>query len=340
MPSLLLRARKLGLICAVLFAILNQADRADPGRMVIARSQVIGQVAEVSSVSVTILNYQGRLVDPATGNAKPNGTYPMVFRLYNSPVGGAVLWTETKSITLTNGFFSTLLGDTASFNLSQFDGQSLWLGITVNADPELTPRLQLAAVPYAFYANDAGKLGGQAPSAYAAAAHTHTGAQITDGSITAGDIADRVRNISFPANALNHAADSTIITNYEGGLRWKANYQNAAYLMLAKPADWDGSSAVTLNLHFYGLGSTGNVDFFVRPRSYTPGNLFADAISVNSSAVPLTQFTQIGEQSFTVQASALANRLWVFTLQRGGTGETYTSDVVLMAVEVIYTAVQ
>ena len=97
---------------------------------------------------------------------------------------------------------------------------------------------------------------------------------------------------------------------------------------------------MTLNLHFYGLGSTGNVDFFVRPRSYTPGNLFADVSSVNGSAVPLTQVTQIGEQSFTVQASALSNRLWVFTLQRGGSGETYTGDVVLMAVELSYNAVQ
>ena len=339
MMSKLLRARKpgLGLACALLFAFIC---RADLGTTVFARSQITEQVAEVSGTSVTLLNYQGRLIDPATGNAKPNGTYPMVFRMYNSPVGGTVLWTETKSMTVTNGFFSVLLGDTAPFNLSQFNGQSLWLGITVNADPELTPRLQLAAVPYAFYANDAGKLGGLAPNAYAAAVHTHTGSQIADGSITAGDIADRVRNISFPATALNHAADSTIITNYATGLRWQANYQNPAYLILAKPADWDGSSAVTLNLHFYGLGSTGNVDFFVRPRSYTPGNLFADVSSVNGSAVPLTQVTQIGEQSFTVQASALSNRLWVFTLQRGGSGETYTGDVVLMAIELSYNAVQ
>ena len=155
MMSKLLRARKpgLGLACALLFAFIC---RADLGTTVFARSQITEQVAEVSGTSVTLLNYQGRLIDPATGNAKPNGTYPMVFRMYNSPVGGTVLWTETKSMTVTNGFFSVLLGDTAPFNLSQFNGQSLWLGITVNADPELTPRLQLAAVPYAFYANDAG----------------------------------------------------------------------------------------------------------------------------------------------------------------------------------------
>lgn len=228
--GLQLLPRQVGIICIVLFGTIL---RTDLPRVAFAQTQITQQAVEAANGSATVLNYQGHLVDPLTGNPKPNGIYPMVFRLYSDPVGGAVLWTETKSITVTNGFFNTLLGDTALFNLSSFDGQNLWLGITVNADPELNPRLQLAAVPYAFYANDAGKLGGQAPSAYAAAAHTHTGAQISDGSITSTDIADRVRNISFPASALNHAIDSPIITNYGTGLRWQANFQTGAFLMMA-----------------------------------------------------------------------------------------------------------
>lgn len=99
-------------------------------------------------------------------------------------------------------------------------------------------------------------------------------------------------------------------------------------------------TAVTVRLHFFGLGGTGNVEFSIRPRSYNSGNLFADTASVNGSAVVLSQNNEIAEQSFTVAASRLSNHLWVFTVQRGGSGETYTNDVVLMAVELNYNAVQ
>jgi hypothetical protein len=49
-----------------------------------------------------------------------------------------------------------LLGDVAPFNLSQFNGQNLWLGVTMGADPEAIPRQRVSPVAYAFYANEAG----------------------------------------------------------------------------------------------------------------------------------------------------------------------------------------
>jgi hypothetical protein len=303
-------------------------------------------VSSVTAIAAPVFHYQGRLLDPVTGAPKPNGLYAVVFRLYNSPTGGVPLWNETKSMTVTNGAFNTLLGDVTAFNQAHFNGQSLWLGITVGADPEATPRQQLASVAYAFYANDAAKLGGQAPSEFAARAHTHTGATVVDGSLNAADIADRVRNISFPAQVLNRDPNSTIITGFSlgsfgAGLRWQANFANGAYLILAKPSDWDGGT-VTLKLHFYAItAGAGNVAFFIRPRAYNAGDLFDDVGSVNAPAVPLSQQYQIGEQVFTIPAARFGNdNLWVITLQRGGTGETYTGDVMLAAVELIYTAVQ
>ncbi len=53
-----------------------------------------------------------------------------------------------------------------------------------------------------------------------------------------------------------------------------------------------------------------------------------------ATAVPLLTSHEIREQVFTIPAASFGTRrLWVITLQRGGVGETYTGDVVLMAIE-------
>jgi len=106
--------------------------------------------AEALAVSPLVLHYQGRLLDPITRQPKPNGNYIMTFRLYNVETGGTALpWSETKNVFVNEGVFSTLLGDTTSLNLSDFNGQALWLGVTVESDPEATPRVALSPAPYA-----------------------------------------------------------------------------------------------------------------------------------------------------------------------------------------------
>ena len=144
-----------------------------------------------------VLNYQGRLLDPATGNPKPNGLYTMGFSIYDVESLGSPLWTESRSVSVTGGLFSTLLGDILATPplLPIFDGRALWLGVTVLGDPEAAPRMRLAYAPYALHAENAaeagnaGLLGGQPPSAFAVAGHTHTGATIVDGSVALADLA-------------------------------------------------------------------------------------------------------------------------------------------------------
>lgn len=152
------------------------------GRHVNAEPSRPGQM-EVESVApaTPLLAYQGRLLDPATGAPRPNGMYHMIFSLYDVDSGGTALWSETKNISITNGLFSALLGDTTPFDLAHFDGRALWLGVTVGADPEAAPRQVLAYAPYALHAKNAETLGGQSPAAFAAAAHTHSAADITSG---------------------------------------------------------------------------------------------------------------------------------------------------------------
>lgn len=106
--------------------------------------------AKSSSVTIPLLiGYQGRLADPGTGEAKPDGNYNVEFSLYDVESGGTALWNESKIVSVGNGVFSTHLGDITPLSISLFNGQALWLGIKVESDAEATPRQVLAVVPYA-----------------------------------------------------------------------------------------------------------------------------------------------------------------------------------------------
>jgi hypothetical protein len=145
---------------------------------------VQGQTSTEGQLQFTpVLHYQGRLLDPATKNPKPDGTYRMIFTLYDAPTGGTVLWSETKDVSVTNGLFSTLLGDTTPLDQSDFDGRALWLGVTVGADPEATPRQRVAYAAYSLRANDADTVDGQHAAAFAATSHSHSGADIRSGTV-------------------------------------------------------------------------------------------------------------------------------------------------------------
>ena len=126
-----------------------------------------------------LLNYQGRLVDPATGAPKADGSYSMTFRIYDAATDSNVLWTEIKDVTVAKGLFSTLLGDTTALDPTIFNGSDRWLGVKVGSDAETAPRMAMAFAPYASWAINAGMLDGQDSTKFAAASHTHSAADIT-----------------------------------------------------------------------------------------------------------------------------------------------------------------
>ena len=98
------------------------------------------------------INFQGKLVTNPGGTNVANNTYTVVFTLYNNPnVGqGSALWTETQTVTTVDGIFRVALGSVtpipSNFN---FNWDGLYLGINVNSDGEMAPRIQMAAVPFA-----------------------------------------------------------------------------------------------------------------------------------------------------------------------------------------------
>lgn len=107
-----------------------------------------------------LINFQGILRD-GSGNPVPNGSYSVTFRIYDASSGGNVLWMETQSTAPSGGFFNVLLGATNFVPDSAFNDANRYLGITVESDPEMSPRFQLISVGYAFRVNSVdGALGG------------------------------------------------------------------------------------------------------------------------------------------------------------------------------------
>lgn len=111
---------------------------------------ILGAAAPASAATPRLLDYQGTLTDEA-GAPLPDGSYAMTFAIYDTAAGGAPLWTETRSaVPVQGGVFSVVLGIGTALDMA-FDSPC-WLGVAVSPDPELTPRVRLTAVPYAFTA--------------------------------------------------------------------------------------------------------------------------------------------------------------------------------------------
>ena len=135
-------------------------------------SNVVRAVAAPAAPS-RLLTYQGHLLD-AAGLPVADGAYPMTFSLWGAAMGGAQLWgPEAHTVTVTDGYFSLLLGTEISLDATHFTGDT-YLEIAVGGET-LTPRQPLGAVAYALgaaqaehaaTANDATLLDGAAPEVY------------------------------------------------------------------------------------------------------------------------------------------------------------------------------
>jgi len=98
-----------------------------------------------SSASASIPQYlpmSARLMTTDYENV-PNGTYSIRFRIYDSSTGGNVLWEETQSVSVIRGVFSVTLGTSTSLSSVNLASSSLYIGIKVGNDDEMTPRKQI-----------------------------------------------------------------------------------------------------------------------------------------------------------------------------------------------------
>jgi hypothetical protein len=125
------------------------------------------------------IRFQGRLTTPA--GTPINTATDVRFRLYTAPTGGTHVWEElrTNLVPSADGIITLQLGALNDFAGVNF-GQPLYIGVTVESDPEMTPRYLLSSSATTHHARNAAALGGQPASAYARL----TGATFT-GAVTA-----------------------------------------------------------------------------------------------------------------------------------------------------------
>jgi len=173
-----------------------------------------------------VISYQGVLTD-TLGTPKPDGPYELIFRLYKAETGGTAIWSETKSLQLRQGLFSTMLGDLVPFPPSIDFSVPYWLSVQVGGD-ELSPRIRLGAVGYAIrairadtasFVVSAGSV--QRPispgiSNAELADDAVTSAKILDGTITSADVAPTFK--APKADTASVALSSTPAGNAGGAL--------------------------------------------------------------------------------------------------------------------------
>src|SRR5262245_8778447 len=114
---------------------------------------VLGHAVDTAAAVPSTITQQGLLLD--AGGQPVTGSVTFTFNIYETDAGGSALWTETQTLTLENGYFTTELGKTAPLGSALFgDGGVRFLGITIQGDTELAPREALTSVPYAMVSGD------------------------------------------------------------------------------------------------------------------------------------------------------------------------------------------
>jgi hypothetical protein len=91
--------------------------------------------------------FQGYLTD--ADGTPVTGTVTLAFALYDVASGGTALWNETHAnVAVSKGIYSVILGSQGSVLNLPFSKQ-YYIGVKVNADDEMSPRIAITAAPYA-----------------------------------------------------------------------------------------------------------------------------------------------------------------------------------------------
>ena len=123
----------------------------------------------------SLLNFSGRL---GTASGDFSGVANVELTLYDDATSTELahaLWSDKQDVYVDAGRFHLLLGADPGNPLPDglLASAALFVGVSVNGEAEMQPRMRVASVPFALYASDARTLGGVGPEGFAAAGHTH-----------------------------------------------------------------------------------------------------------------------------------------------------------------------
>jgi hypothetical protein len=169
-------------------------------------------VAAAATVPQTV-GYQGRLFTAA--NQPINAQLSVVFALYSTTTDNNLLWTETQSVTFTNGYFSVQLGSVTPLTSAIFSGAPLFLGAAVDGDTEMTPRIQISSVPYALSAGPDARFGNN--TSLAASGKNYVACTLGEIKLFAGSVAgNTVAAGQILPISQNQALFSVLLNTYGG----------------------------------------------------------------------------------------------------------------------------
>ncbi len=92
-------------------------------------------------------SYQGRLLDDK-GHPVPDGDYEMNYSLYHLSAGGTAVYSDTQTIPVKDGLFTTSIGPSPDLDPELF-AQPAWMEVTIEGET-LSPRQRLQGSPFAF----------------------------------------------------------------------------------------------------------------------------------------------------------------------------------------------
>ena len=122
------------------------------------------------------MSHQGRLLDSA-GAPVADGNYSFRYRIFHSATGGTPVYTETKTVAVSDGLFDSILGASSVITPDIF-AQPSWIEITVDGET-LTPRQKLLGAPYAFSLSAGAVVQGSIPITRTFSGVANTGAAMT-----------------------------------------------------------------------------------------------------------------------------------------------------------------
>lgn len=126
-------------------------------RALLGAPALVALLATAASAQPSMMPLQGMLTD-ADGYPVAGDDIPISFRIYTVPTGGTPIHSEDTTIDTDNGWFTHMLGTSAALDLDHFQGGGVWLGVSVNGEFELLPRIDLGTVAYAAFARNAGSV--------------------------------------------------------------------------------------------------------------------------------------------------------------------------------------
>lgn len=318
-----------------------------------AAREVGSRIGISTATSTTTIPIQVRLA--SSGGTPTNGLKAMTFKLYNVSSGGSVLWSETWSagnaVRVTDGVASVLLGSQTPLSQSIVANNStLHLGITIDTEAEMQPRVQLGSAPIAMTVPDgsitAAKLADDV--SFVPPAASITTIMLADDSVTPDKIQNRLRTVWVPAATFQPVSDTPI---YSAIGNWSANGYflshgggDGVVSTVGIPSDKLANTAMTVTFHYASADTSGN--FRVRhgwKLLNTPtGGSLANPETAVEHTTPISAISwQIVSIDEVVPSSLVApdNAIGVYLHRLGAEAtDTLAQDLVFVGLSIAYQA--